>query len=78
MVAFGDVYQKSGASSSSAGLGPCPMGERRRHFPIGIDGLSSDDHQLETIILRTNLLTAGAIRGRMIELASYIGTINWR
>ena len=83
-----------------------------RHFSLvdGIDGLSSDDHQLETIILRTNLLTAvrccsgrvaerprpdgrpacrlehnttsrcgmrRAIRGRMIELASYIGTINW-
>ena len=32
----------------------------QRHFSLddGIDGLSSDDHQLETIILRTNLLTA--------------------
>ena len=87
----------------------------QRHFSLvdGIDGLSTDDHQLETIILRTNLLTAvhccsgrvahrpagrpsadrpacqlehnttsrcgmqRAIRGRMIELASYIGTINW-
>ena len=32
----------------------------QRHFSLvdGIDGLSTDDHQLETIILRTNLLTA--------------------
>ena len=88
----------------TAARGAARCGSRvqwQRHFSLddGIDGLSSDDHQLETIILRTNLLTAvhctsrpavwavsnallvahtSAIRGRMIELASYIGTINWR
>ena len=57
MVAFRDVYQKSGAAASALLIScePCPMAA---FLSDGIDGLSSDDHQLETIILRTNLLTA--------------------
>ena len=77
MVAFGDVYQKSGAHQLRPSVRPvhallnaeeqrrgcAARGSRvqwQRHFSLddGIDGLSSDDHQLETIILRTNLLTA--------------------
>ena len=56
MVAFRDVYQKSGAAVVLLiSCEPCPMAA---FLSDGIDGLSSDDHQLETIILRTNLLTA--------------------
>ena len=51
MVAFGDVYQKSGAAAVVLiSCEPCPMAA---FLSDGIDGLSTDDHQLETIILAT-------------------------